>query len=418
MKTRFETLAYERDTMKRFLLLSIPLLIALLTACPEPSTPTPSKPTINSFTATPPSLPAGGGSVTLQWDVKDATTLVIDNGVGAVTGTSKTVSVTSSKTFTLTATNDGGSVTQSTSVSVAAGADTTPPTVISIDPPDGATGVTSDKSIVITFSEKMDQAATQSAYQSATLPSGAVTFTWNAEGTTLTVKPNNPLAYASGTDLNTVTALRYSFSLTTTAKDAAGNVLASVSSSFQTLRKIFLNLVSEAGRDGTVVSNGNFSASFPQIFVGDSPDNFGLRGFFSFDLSAIPQGAVGAGNARLALFKEKVDGNPYASLGSPMRLDHVSYGDGLAGEDYDTPSLADLGSFDTSASPASGSISADVLRSVQNDLANRAARGNRSQYRLSFANATDNNSTGDRAVFTASESGTNRPVLSISYFIP
>jgi flagellar basal body rod protein FlgF len=58
------------------------------------------------------------------------------------------------------------------------------------------------------------------------------------------------------------------------------------------------------------------------------------------------------------------------------------------------------------------------MMAVHNDLANRAARGNRSQYRLSFANATDNNSTGDRAVFTASESGTNRPVLSISYLIP
>lgn len=108
--------------MKRFLLLSIPLLIFLLTACPTASAPTPtpvSKPTISSFTATPPSLPAGGGGVTLAWEVKDATTLSIDGGVGAVTGTSKAVNVTSSKTFMLTATNDSGSATQSVNVVVA-----------------------------------------------------------------------------------------------------------------------------------------------------------------------------------------------------------------------------------------------------------------------------------------------------------
>jgi hypothetical protein len=109
--------------MKRFLPLYLPLLTFLLTACPTASSPTPPaptpKPTITSFTATPPNLPAGGGSVTLAWEVKDATTLSIDGGVGAVTGTSKAVNVTSSKTFTLTATNESGSATQSVSVMVA-----------------------------------------------------------------------------------------------------------------------------------------------------------------------------------------------------------------------------------------------------------------------------------------------------------
>jgi hypothetical protein len=114
--------------MKLFLFLSIPLLIFLLTACPTASTPTPPtptpKPTIASFTATPPNLSAGGGNVTLSWDVKDAKTLTVDGDVGAVTGTSKAVTVTSSKTFTLTAANESGSATQSVSVSVA---ETPPP---------------------------------------------------------------------------------------------------------------------------------------------------------------------------------------------------------------------------------------------------------------------------------------------------
>jgi hypothetical protein len=109
--------------MNRLLLLSLPLILILLTACPAASTPTPTpptpKPTITSFSATPASLPAGGGNVTLNWEVKDATSLLIDSGVGTVTGNSKTVNVTSEKTFVLTASNDSGSVTQSVNVSVA-----------------------------------------------------------------------------------------------------------------------------------------------------------------------------------------------------------------------------------------------------------------------------------------------------------
>jgi hypothetical protein len=68
------------------------------------------KPVISSFTATPGTLPSGGGSVLLAWNVTGATSLSIDQSVGDVTGlTSKTVAVTTSKTFTLTATNTNGS---------------------------------------------------------------------------------------------------------------------------------------------------------------------------------------------------------------------------------------------------------------------------------------------------------------------
>jgi len=76
-------------------------------------------PTIGSFTATPASLPVGGGSVTLSWATTNATTLSIDNGVGAVTGTSKVVSVAANTTFTLTATNAAGAVNKTASVAVA-----------------------------------------------------------------------------------------------------------------------------------------------------------------------------------------------------------------------------------------------------------------------------------------------------------
>ncbi|MEO8924447.1 MAG: DUF1565 domain-containing protein [Caldimonas sp.] len=78
--------------------------------------------TIASFTATPATLPLGGGSVTLSWSTADATSLSIDNGVGDVSGlTSKAVTVTANTTFTLTASNAAGMVTKTTAVALASG---------------------------------------------------------------------------------------------------------------------------------------------------------------------------------------------------------------------------------------------------------------------------------------------------------
>lgn len=77
------------------------------------------KPIVPTFTATPATLPVGGGQVTLEWSVAGASTVTIDNGVGTVTGlTSKTVSVTQSTTFTLTASNAQGSTTRIADVNV------------------------------------------------------------------------------------------------------------------------------------------------------------------------------------------------------------------------------------------------------------------------------------------------------------
>jgi hypothetical protein len=74
---------------------------------------------IVSFTATPASLPAGGGSTTLAWNVTGASSLSIDDGVGDVTGlTSKVLNVSSTRTFQLTATNAQGSTIATVDVTV------------------------------------------------------------------------------------------------------------------------------------------------------------------------------------------------------------------------------------------------------------------------------------------------------------
>ncbi len=85
-------------------------------------------PSISSFIATPSSITAGQSS-TLSWAVTGATSLSIDNGVGAVTGTSKVVNPTVTTTYKLTATNSAGSVTATTTVTVNAAPQ--PPTISS-----------------------------------------------------------------------------------------------------------------------------------------------------------------------------------------------------------------------------------------------------------------------------------------------
>ena len=65
-------------------------------------------PAILSFRATPPTVKSGKLSV-LSWDVTGETAVTIDQGIGTVTGTSRSVSPTLTTVYTLTATNPVGS---------------------------------------------------------------------------------------------------------------------------------------------------------------------------------------------------------------------------------------------------------------------------------------------------------------------
>jgi hypothetical protein len=80
--------------------------------------PNVAKPSILSFSANPQSVNAGSASV-LSWNVSGATQVVIDNGIGPVaTSGSRTVTPVMSTMYTLTATNQGGSVSAVTTVTV------------------------------------------------------------------------------------------------------------------------------------------------------------------------------------------------------------------------------------------------------------------------------------------------------------
>jgi hypothetical protein len=77
-------------------------------------------PKCESFTASPATLPVGGGNVTLTWDTTNATNASIDNGVGSVAGDGTTVinNVTSNRTFTLSLSNAVGQTSCTAAVTV------------------------------------------------------------------------------------------------------------------------------------------------------------------------------------------------------------------------------------------------------------------------------------------------------------
>jgi hypothetical protein len=102
--------------------------------------------------------------------------------------------------------------------------DTTPPTVVSVAPPAGATGVPSNSSLVITFSEAMNLVATTNAITIAPAVTCTGGWSWNVAQTTTTCVPTAPLAYSTP----------YTVSVGATAVDLANNALTPYSATFTT----------------------------------------------------------------------------------------------------------------------------------------------------------------------------------------
>jgi len=94
--------------------------------------------------------------------------------------------------------------------------DTAPPTVVSTLPAHGVTGFAVDGVLSITFSEAMLTSSLNTTTFTLTGTSGSVAGTVSYSGNTATFTPSNPLAFAA----------TYTATLTTAAKDTAGNALA------------------------------------------------------------------------------------------------------------------------------------------------------------------------------------------------
>jgi hypothetical protein len=225
--------------------------------------------------------------------------------------------------------------------------DETAPTIISVSPDHGETGVSADTVIRITFSEPMDRAKAEAAYQSADIPWVDTTRRWSTDDTVLTITPNAELLYAEGAKNElAVPALQFAIEMTDTAEDKAGNRLVPKAWTFSTLRRLTQTLV--ADDDDVRRFNGTRNMACDSMALGDYPplqqggDERILAGFIQFRLGELVPGVTAFESASVA--GERVANGD----GDPRGLDGVKVyefeGD-IATVDLNTPTGPSLGVF-------------------------------------------------------------------------
>ena len=296
--------------------------------------------------------------------------------------------------------------------------DTVAPTIVSVSPENGATGVRKDAVISITFSEPMNREKTQAAYSSADLPPSGVTFAWSAGDTVLTIDPNSDLTYVADMVPPSAAAKKYSFALAATATDLSGNALASeLSSSFTTSRLVQQTLVANVWQLYEVVPSG--ATAYPcsvSAYVGDSGELGQIRyaAIVQFDLSVLAPGVQAFTEATMRAHQGETIGTPFGAsqLGNVM-ADHTNF-DPIDGSAMTGAALRSLGVFSNSPSP--GARTLNLLPGVTDDHEKRVARSYRSQYRLAFTTPANANGVADQASFSCEQG--SLPELVLKYLIP
>lgn len=176
---------------------------------------------------------------------------------------------------------------------------------------------------------------------------------------------------------------------------------------------VTVTIVSTDALDGIVGSAGDFSLTGDVVQAGDSVTNLGYRGFVSFDLAGIPDGATVL-SATLRLVQEKVSGDPYGSMG-PVLVDQVVFGSVLESGAYGRSFPINQGFATLSTDAVLEAKSVDATAPVQADLASLRTR---SQFRLRFAVESDLDAAFDLANFYSGNpvnSPAIVPTLTITY---
>jgi hypothetical protein len=288
--------------------------------------------------------------------------------------------------------------------------DTEAPSILSSLPLDGATGVKSNIAIEIQFSEPMDTASVEAAYQSEDLPPDAVTFAWNDDATWLTVAPNEDLEYATGVDPAEVLAKGYVLTIAGTAADPSGNTLGEDATlSFTTLREINAKLLPVPDLSGHVVLVKETHSV--TIQAGDTLANDGDRGLISFDLSSVPE-TYQLLSALLVGNQSAVTNDPFTELSLDANPAKLMLFDRTHGSRVEGASLlpgVSFGMFSNSAKLGTRTVT--VLGPVSKDLEARVDRNNLTQFGLQFPKVSDGGADIDKVQFTAVN-------LQLNYYTP
>ncbi len=181
-------------------------------------------------------------------------------------------------------------------------------------------------------------------------------------------------------------------------------------------------LAAEGSNEGTLGSGGSIAENAASLEVGDresiNPPG-PVRAFVSFNLGSIPPNAI-VTFAQLRLEMTNVTGDPFPIMGNVL-VDHVDYGNqfppSTAYSGITNLILGNIGTLVTDATLGVKTVS--VTFSVGQD---RTAGRARSQFRVHFANA-DNNNNGSptfvRFVDAEQVGGPGSiPLLQVTYDVP
>ncbi|HMJ53203.1 MAG TPA: Ig-like domain-containing protein [Polyangiaceae bacterium] len=290
--------------------------------------------------------------------------------------------------------------------------DTTPPTIVSAVPMNGATGAPRGAKIVVNFSEAMDINSAQGAFSITAPPGVSGTFAWASGNTQLVFTPS--ALYPTGATVN--------WQVSTAAKDASGNAKTTLDTfSFNVIKSATVNLPCIGALDGYIWSSPSVQTGVAFIAIGDTTSSLTYRGYAAFDMTAIPATATITA-ASLYLEQYNVLGTPYGAgrLGDVLWR-HVDYGPTLEVADYSVAPLAHTSSAGTLSVNATYEWkAATVTLSLRDDLMNRAARGNRSEFMIRFTQDTVVTTANDFAYFYSCEATapTDRPYVSVTYDYP
>lgn len=262
------------------------------------------------------------------------------------------------------------------------------PEILSITPADGATKVSADTPIVVTFSEAMDPTATVAALTITGSLAGTPETSWSEGGTVLTIDAG--LQEATGTDPAMVEALAYEVEIGEGAADLAGNTVeAPASVSFTTARRITLSLLTEV-MGGSNAQSGHSQQGetrYSFLCAGDAEDDGETRAYVTYDISVLPDGIPSLAEATFHGDVYSVAGDPTGVFGD-LLVEHVVFASWTA-EAWAADPLRSLPALlpQGTAVAVGDHLSVDVTEAVQEDYELRDERGNRTQLRFRFAAA-------------------------------
>lgn len=295
--------------------------------------------------------------------------------------------------------------------------DTTRPTIVSVAPLDASNGARTTEPMVVTFSEPMDPAATQSAFAVSNPAGVTVTFSWSTDGKTMTATPT--AAFAFGQSVR--------WQINTLAADLAGNRLAVLQSQLFQVRRSFsasLTPIAYGGTDPGVPTG---------MWVGDNSTNLTYMGFLVYTLPAglevltgtftatqsIPAGAPFSDNTNAVNIS--IEGIPYTA---PLDSSEVTAASWCVTTVFGCVTACSTSiPFSTNSSVVTNSVSsANFVRLLNSGLAqpgNTFALRFRRRYPSPGCGTfgSDNDNVGDYVrIFGPAD--TSPPTLSITYTAP